>query len=62
MKFTQRGFLEKLHTDEEFAKAFRDVSLQYLTGMINTDDSLAFAQSASKSVANDILADLNHMS
>lgn len=61
LKFTQKGFVEKLHTDEEFAKAFRDVSLQYLTGMINTDDSLAFAQSASKSVANDILADLNHM-
>lgn len=61
LKFTQKGFVEKLHTDEEFAKAFRTVALKYLTGMINTDESLAFAQSASKSVANDILADLNTM-
>lgn len=59
MKFTQRGFLEKLHTDEAFATAFQDVALRYLTSMINTDDALASAQGTGKSVANGILANLN---
>ena len=59
MKFTQKGFVEKLHTDAEFATAFKTVALEYLKGMINTDDTLAFAQANSKGIANDILADLN---
>lgn len=59
MKFTQRGFVDKLHSDPEFAKAFKAVALEFLKNMINTDAALAYAQSASKDTANDILADLN---
>lgn len=59
LKFTQKGFKEKLQTDPEFATAFKIVSLKYLKDMINTDAALASAQATSKNLANSILADLN---
>ena len=60
MKFTQKGFKEKLSTDPEFAKAFMQVSLNYLRDMINTDDVLAEANKAgSKNIAFGILDELN---
>lgn len=59
MKFTQKGFKEKLQTDPAFAAAFKTVSLNYLKDMINTDAALTSAQITSKNLANSILADLN---
>ena len=59
LKFTQKGFKEKLQNDPEFAKAFTTVSLEYLKNMINTDDALAAANVGAQSLSNSILSELN---
>ena len=59
LKFTQKGFKDKLQNDPEFAKAFTTVSLEYLKNMINTDDALAAANVGAQSLSNSILSELN---
>lgn len=59
MKFTQKGFSDKLANDSEFAIAFKTVSLNYLKNMINTDDVLLAAGSSGRKMSTSILDDLN---
>ena len=59
LKFTQKGFKDKLQTDPEFAQAFTNVALDYLKNMINTDDALMAANQESNNISNNILGQLN---